>query len=329
MPMLTCRQAYDMIGDLSFGEQFGCLDRGAYDSFVGSIPVITKELVFTQMLKYFKLLTLRQWFLPKAVAGARLRNVERVMKTVDRRIHKDTDRKDFLHYILAANDERGMSRPEINVNAFSLTIAGSESTATLLTGAMFYILTHKAVYKQLTSEIRKEFNSENEITLSRINGIEFLDAVIAETLRIYPPVAVTLPRVVPGLKGDGEMIDGVFVPAGTTVGVNHFACSRHPDNFSDPENFAPERWLEGSRDMGPFDRDDRNCSQPFSYGPRNCLGKNLARAELRLIMAKILWRYDLELQPPQQSRNWQAAQKIYGFWVKGPLMCRLTPVKHD
>lgn len=326
--MVTCRQAYDLIGDLSFGEDFGCLDHGDYDSFVGSIPVITKELVFTQMLKYYKLLTLRQLFLPKAVAGARLRNVKRVMMTVDRRIRRDTDRKDFLHYILAANDEKAMSRPEINVNAFSLIIAGSESTATLLTGATFYILTHKAVYQELTSEIRNGFSSEGEITLSSISRLEFLDAVIAETLRIYPPVAVTLPRVVPGANGGGEMIDGIFVPEGTTVGVNHFACSRHPDNFSDPEDFAPERWLDKWKNTRPFDRDDRNCSQPFSYGPRNCLGKNLARAEIRLIMAKMLWRYDLELQTTQQSRNWQLDQKLYGFWVKEPLMCWLTPVKH-
>lgn len=321
---LTLRAAYDLIGDLSFGEQFGCLDKGDYDPFVRSIKAIAKELTFMQMLKYYGLLGLREFFLPKAVAGARAENMQRAMDTVDRRVQRqgETDRKDFLYYILAANDddEKGMSRAEINVNAFSLSIAGSESTATLLAGATFYILTHPSVYERLTTEIRTAFASEDDIRLSSITGLTYLDAVLTETLRIYPPVAVTLPRVVPA---GGEHIDGVFVPAGTTVGVNHFACFRHPANFHQADAFLPERWLPGRREIPPFDRDNRACLQPFSYGPRNCLGKNLARAEMRLILARMLWRFDLELDESVSRSSWHDEQRVFGFWVKLPLLCRV------
>ncbi|KKA23236.1 Cytochrome P450 [Rasamsonia emersonii CBS 393.64] len=322
---------YDLIGDLSFGEQFGCLDKGEYDPFVRSIKAIAKELTFMQMLKYYGLLGVRQFFLPKAVVGARAQNMQRAMNTVDRRVQRQTDRKDFLYYILAANDEKGMSRAEINVNAFSLSIAGSESTATLLAGATFYILTHRDVYERLTTEIRTTFASEDDIRLSSINNLEYLDAVLTETLRIYPPVAVTLPRVVPDTPAGGEDIDGSFVPVGTTVGVNHFACFRHPANFHQADSFLPERWLPDRRDQNPFDRDNRACLQPFSYGPRNCLGKNLARAEMRLILARMLWRFDLELDETMTSSSssisaWHDSQRVFGFWLKPPLMCRVTPV---
>ncbi len=67
--------------------------------------------------------------------------------------------------------------------------------------------------------------------------------------------------------------------------------------------------------------------QPFSYGPRSCLGKNLARAEMRLILAKLLWRFDVELD--EYSEKWMAGQKIFGFWAKPPLMCRLVPIQED
>ncbi|KAL1963922.1 hypothetical protein VTN77DRAFT_7728 [Rasamsonia byssochlamydoides] len=318
---------YDLIGDLSFGDNFGCLDQGDYDPFVRSIKAMSKELTFIQMLKYYDLLSLRQFFLPKAVAGARAENMKRAMETVDRRIQRNTDRKDFLYYILAANDDKGMSRGEINVNAFSLSIAGSESTATLLSGATFYILTHQPVYKKLTEEIRSSFACEDEIRLSSITQLEYLDAILTETLRIYPPVAVTLPRVVPGAAGDGENIDGRFVPAGTTVGVNHFSCFRHPANFHRPDEFLPERWLPGQQEKAPFDSDNRACLQPFSYGPRNCLGKNLARAEMRLILTRMLWRYDLELDETAANTAWHDQQKVFGFWVKPPLMCRVKVVE--
>lgn len=277
-----------------------------------------------QMLKYYRLLGVRQLCMPKSISGARAQNMKRAVDTVDRRIRRHTDRKDFLYYILQANDGKGMSRAEVNVNAFSLSIAGSESTATLLAGVTFHILTHRHIYVKLVDEIRTAYATEDGITLSRINGLEYLDAVLMETLRIYPPVAITLPRVIPP---GGERIDGVYVPAGTTVGVNPFACFRHPRNFYRPNDFLPERWLPEKCNSAPFDRDNRACLQPFSYGPRNCLGKNLARAEMRLIMVRLLWRYDLELV--EGSENWQKEQKVFGFWVKPPLMCRLSPVKRD
>lgn len=312
-----------MIGDLSFGENFGCLDSGDYHPFVRSIRAISKELTFAQMLKYYGLLRLRQYFLPKGIAGARAQNMRRVVETVQRRIQRNTDRKDFLYYILDANEGKAMTTAEIHVNAFSLSIAGSESTATALCGATYQILSHVYVYERLVHEIRAAYNSGEEITLASTNNLEYLDAVLNETLRIYPPVAITLPRVVP-LRG--ETIDGAFVPAGTTVGVNHFSCYRHPKNFYRSCDFLPERWLmkEGNA-AAPFDRDNRACMQPFSFGPRNCLGKNLARAEMRLIMARLLWQFDLELV--KGDENWVEGQKIYGFWAKSPLMCRVSQAK--
>lgn len=317
--------AFDLIGDLSFGENFGCLDNGDYHPFVRSIQAISKELTFAQMLRYYGILGLRQYFIPKGVSGARAENMKRAVQTVQTRIQKVTDRKDFLHYILAANEEKAMTPAEIHVNAFSLSIAGSESTATALCGATYEILSHPEVYKKLTAEIRGTFKSEGEIALSSINGLEYLDAVLNETLRNYPPVAITLPRVVPP---GGETIDGSYVPAGTTVGVNHFSSYHHPQNFHRASEFLPERWLVKSESVGdasPFAHDNKPCMQPFSFGPRNCLGKNLARAEMRLIMAKLLWMYDLELV--DGGKNWLEGQKIFGFWEKPPLMCRLYPVE--
>lgn len=277
-----------------------------------------------QMFIYYRLQKVRQWFMPKGVQGARFQNLKRAMDMVDKRINHETERKDFLHYILAANDEKGMSRAEINVNAFSLSVAGSESTATLLSGATFFLLTHRHVHDILVKEIRTTFKSEDEITMTSTNDLKYLEAVLTEALRLYPPVAGTLPRQVPP---GGETIDGAYVPSGTSVGVNHFSAYHHPQNFYRADDFLPERWLPGIRDAAPFDKDNRACMQPFSFGPRNCLGKNLAKAEMRLIMAKMLWRFDLQLV--EGRGDWMEGQKIFGFWAKPPLMCNLKVFKRD
>ncbi|KAL9125918.1 MAG: hypothetical protein Q9217_004953 [Psora testacea] len=322
----TGAKTFDLIGDLSFGENFGCLDNGDYIPFVRATPEISKELTFTQMLYYYRLGRLRKLFMPKGVAGSRAQNMKRAMDTVERRVQRDTDRKDFLYYILAANDEKGMSRAEIDVNAFSFSTAGSESTATLMSAATFFALSRPLVRERLLREIRTAYASEDEITLASIQGLEYLDAVLTEASRLYPPVAGTLPRVVPA---PGETIDGLYVPAGTTVGVNHFSSYRDPKNFYRSDDFLPDRWLPESRDKAPFRGDKRACLQPFSFGPRNCLGKNLARAEMRLIMARLLWRYDVALVEGGGEWQSQKEHKVFGFWVKPPLMCEISPAKRE
>ncbi|KAI4122513.1 MAG: hypothetical protein LQ338_005782 [Usnochroma carphineum] len=313
--------SFDLIGHMSFGENFGCLDKGDYAPFVRAITAMASELTFDQMWRYWGVMGVRHFFMPKGLVGQRVKNIRTAMQTVQRRIEKGSEHRDFLYYILSANDDRGMSPEEINVNAFSLSIAGSESTATALSGAAFLMLTHPSVYRRLVEEIRSAHAGEEEITLASTHQLEYLDAVITETLRMYPPVAITLPRRVPP---GGDIIAGGFVPSGTTVGVHHYSTFHHPDNFYQPANFLPERWLPGTRDAPPFANDNKGCMQPFSFGPRNCLGKNIARAEMRLLFAKLLFRFDWRLQPGQEK--W-IQQKVQGFWQKKPLFCTLTPVK--
>lgn len=312
--------AFDVIGDLSFAAKFNCIDNGDYDEFVRSISKGTKDLVVVQMMKYYKVFGLQQLFRPEASTGSRANNLKRTRDTVESRIESDTDRKDFLHYILSADEEKGMTRPEVIANSYTLMIAGSESTASWLSGTLFHILNHPHIYERLVDELRSAFKSEHEIRLANINNLEYLDAVANEVMRMYPPVPTDLPRAVPP---GGEVIDGKYVPAGTTVGIHHYTAYRSPDNFHRPDEFLPERWLPGHSDSAPFDGDNKACFQPFSYGPRGCLGKNLARAEMRLILSRLLWRFDLELVDGQE--DWVGGQLAYGLWRKTPLMCKLSP----
>ena len=327
---------FDLISDLSFGDRVGCLAKGDYDPYVSATPAISKELQYYQMLKYWGLEWARKFFMPAAVAGARQVNMKRAMSTVNDRINRNDsiDRKDFLHYILAANDDKGMSRQEIDVNAFSISTAGSESTATALAGAIFHLLQNPDTYQKLTHEIRATFPTSEAITLSTTTAksLPYLHGVLQETMRLYPPVAVTLPRRVPA-EEDGVIIDGRPVPAGTTVGVNFFAAFHSPHNFHEPEKFAPERWLTDSTDYALYANDNRDVVQPFSVGPRNCLGKNLAWAEMQLVLSRVLWEYDVRWPEKGMGglcgadEGWQNEQKLFGFWVKPPLMVCLEPVE--
>lgn len=125
------------------------------------------------------------------------------------------------------------------------------------------------------------------------------------------------PRLVaPG----GQTIVGRWLPENTRVSVHHWSTYRSETNFKDADKFVPERWLKTDP---RYANDAVEAHQPFGYGPRNCIGQMMARHEMRLILATMLFRYDLELQP--ESENW-SDQLSYALWIKNPLMIRATPV---
>jgi cytochrome P450 len=95
--------------------------------------------------------------------------------------------------------------------------------------------------------------------------------------------------------------------------------TRCPDFFSHADEFHPERWLDDPL----FKNDQKQASQPFAVGPRNCIGMNLAYVELRLIMARVLWNFELTLD--ESCSNWVDDLVEYFGWEKTPLLVRLTP----
>ncbi|KAL9075768.1 MAG: hypothetical protein Q9161_001520 [Pseudevernia consocians] len=147
-----------------------------------------------------------------SMAGKRKAHLAFTKQKTESRLNHDTDRKDFTTYIQRYNDERGMTREEIISNSEVLLVAGSETTATLLSGATYYLLSNPVVLKKLQAEIRDAFQSEDDITPLSIRSpgkVPYLEAVLTESLRMYPPFPASLPRMT-GSKGD--IIDGRFVP---------------------------------------------------------------------------------------------------------------------
>ena len=92
------------------------------------------------------------------------------------------------------------------------------------------------------------------------------------------------------------------------------------DHFKDPFVYHPERWLGDPA----FADDRKEAFQPFHLGPRNCLGKNLAYIEMRLILTRVLWNFDLRIA--EESLDWMSKQRIFNLWEKGKLNVYMTPV---
>lgn len=134
---------------------------------------------------------------PKKAAEMRNEHWRMSKDKVGHRLDLQATRPDFVSYILRHNDERGMTRQEIEENAGVLILAGSETTATLLSGCPFYVLKHPEKYNKLVQEIRGAFQKQDDITFLSVARLPYSHAVLEESLRLYPPVPEYLPRKVP------------------------------------------------------------------------------------------------------------------------------------
>ncbi|KAJ5928246.1 hypothetical protein N7466_007202 [Penicillium verhagenii] len=256
---------FDIIGDLAFGEPFGCLENSEHHPWVATMFKSIKTGAFLRALSIYPLVAMfiRQ-AMPKSLIRKRLEHYQLSKERVDRRLATSTSRPDFISYILRYNDERGMETSEIQTNAALLIQAGSETTATALAACNFYLQKHPTYYAQLVEEVRSSFNSEKEINFLSVARLPFLNAVIEEGLRMYPPSPAIGPRVVP--EG-GAMVCGQHLPEKTSVSVAHYSAFRGSCNFAKPDSFLPQRWLQDTGDT-QFKNDKREALQPFSMGPR-------------------------------------------------------------
>jgi cytochrome P450 len=133
-----------------------------------------------------------------------------------------------------------MSQDEMKETSASIVMAGSETTATLLSGAVYYLLKTPTWLKKLQDELGTAFQNESEITFTSTPQLKILNAIIHETFRLYPPVSIFLPRVVPK---EGATVAGTFIPPDTKIGIPQYAAYRSSLNFKIPDIYAPERFL--------------------------------------------------------------------------------------
>ncbi|KAL8909504.1 MAG: hypothetical protein Q9207_000184 [Kuettlingeria erythrocarpa] len=202
---------FDIIGDLAFGEPFDCLKEATYQPWVKMLMNNLKAVVLTSVTMRFPPFDrVFVKLIPKQVAQDRVNHYLMAKEKVDRRLDRNTDRPDFISHIVRHNGTKGgMTREEIQVNSGVFIAAGSETTATLLCGAIWSLCNNPGYMDQLQDEIRTKFSSAEEIKLQKTDGMTYLQAVVSECFRMYPPALAGQPRVSPP---GGDFICGHYIP---------------------------------------------------------------------------------------------------------------------
>lgn len=311
--------AFDIIGDLVWGSSFGCLDGLTTHPWIQTISQFKAATIVTSAKFYPFIYATLMAITPSAALNEVMEMWRITEQKVRERVVAGSSRPDMIAQVLESNKNprlESMSREEMEVNAMMLVAAGSESVTTLLTGLLNCLLRSPDDLAAVTGEVRTAFSSGDQIAGTKLGQLPILNATLNEGMRLCPTIPDAMRRNVPP---GGAAVAGERLPANTVVSVPPWAAYRAKRNFAKPECFIPARWLGN----GNGTRDDMAAFHPFSLGPHNCPGQNLAWLELRLILAKLLWNFDVSVPPGIELPVWEE-QGIWWFWDKQPTIIRLT-----
>lgn len=195
--------------------------------------------------------------------------------------------KDLLQLLIETNEnnsteQKGFSEIKIVANAILFFIAGFETTSTLLNWTTYALAMNPLIQERLYKEVKEVFDQKGELDYETLVELKYLDAVLKESLRIYPPL-IRVERIA---TTDHTLPNGLKIEKGTSIHIPIYAIHHKRQYFPNPELFDPDRFMDENKAKV------KSCSYlPFLQGPRNCIGSRFALLEAKMAISGLILNY--------------------------------------
>lgn len=305
--------AFDIIGDLVFGKPFGMVEKGKDEAesrslldgsvqYVSAVETLNRRGEVSSTLGWFpQLIYLKAIdpFLKNGLTAVKHLHGMAVAAVEDRQARAERgevdERVDILDLLREGKDASGqpMGKAELISETLTELIAGSDTISNTLCAIVFWVLHGErtkpgSILPRLLKELDSVMSGTDKVAGWReMHDLPFLRQCIDETMRIHSTSAIGLPRVVTAPAGVN--FEGHHFPQGTILSVPSYTIHHDAEIWGQNVNeFDPARWENLSERQ-------KQSFNPFSYGPRACVGQNIARMEMAIIIGTLFHRYDLEL----------------------------------
>lgn len=212
---------------------------------------------------------------------------ERIHEIIERKRAEPEGKQDALSILLRATDEDGgrMSDDELVGQVHLLFVAGHETSANALTFTLLLLSQHPHIMATLVDELQAVLGLNGDApTIEQLGRLPLLDAVIKESMRLFPPAAMMNRMATAPFS-----LNGYEFGQYTAVTISPYITHRMPELYAHPRRFDPSRWE--NIQPGPYEY------FPFGAGSRMCIGAQFALMEIKLVLAMLLSRYRLTLMP--------------------------------
>ncbi|XP_056401606.1 cholesterol 24-hydroxylase-like isoform X1 [Hyla sarda] len=280
----------DVITKVAFGMELG-LTEGNKSDFPNAVA-----LALEGMIKYMQNPFMQ--YMPQHRAYVRsveecavlLRNTGRecIEQRKRAKLNGEELPKDILTKILECADEQNGLDDEVMLDNFvTFFVAGQETTANQLSFTMMELTRQPEITQRLRAEIDEVIGFKRDLSYDDITNLTYMTQVLKESLRLYPPAPGTTRYI-----KDDAVIEGIKIPGGVPLMFDSYVMGRLEKFFPDPYKFHPERFSPSA--PKPY-----YCYFPFALGPRSCLGQVFSQLEARVVLSKLLQRFEFSLVPGQ------------------------------
>ncbi len=190
---------------------------------------------------------------------------------------------DLLSILLRAKARGEQSDGQLRDELMTMLLAGHDTTALTLTYTWYLLSEHPAVERRVHDELDRVVGDQNPTTAD-VRRLEYVDRVLSEAMRLYPPVYVMFRQPKTDVR-----LGGYRIPADSAVMLPQWVIHRSPRWYDDPETFDPDRWTAERRSARP-----RYAYFPFGAGPRHCIGKQFSLLEAKLVLGTVARQFSLE-----------------------------------
>lgn len=357
-PMDLARKAQyftlDVISTIGFGQAFGDLEADAdLNDYIKSgeqglsIVAVSAALGLTKYMQWPPIARLLGPSEKNKSGFGKMMSVARNL--IDSRLEKSTEGRSDM---LASFINHGLTREDLFSEALLQILAGSDTTATAIRTTMLYLMAHPRIYRRLQAEVDAAVHTgaapaaPNIIQDTTLRNLPYLQAVVREGLRIFPPVTDAVPKKVPR-GGDRVTVEGkqYYLPGGTDISYNVWGVHHDKAMFGeDAELFRPERWLleENKTNEDKLTAMRRTTEMIFGYGKYQCLGKPIAWLEITKTIFEVdyVWRIAVAALTCLQFMrhfDWAIAQpdnpwrstNYNGIWVQEQMWVLVTERNQD
>jgi cytochrome P450 len=216
---------FDIIGDLIYGESFGCLKNAEYHPWLAVVLQnirLSSYVALMERYSFLKIVIVS--LLPPHLLEKRNMHLAVIREKCSRQLNLKTADHSIVAALTAT--DACLTKGELEANLALITMAGSETSAMTMSAATYYLATNQTAASKAVEEIRSTFQSEGEICWAAVQKLPYLTAIVKETLRLYPPTPVGLPRRV---ISDGEIVCGHFIPKDVRDIKKFYLSFRYPN----------------------------------------------------------------------------------------------------
>uniref|UniRef100_A0A8C5NCP2 25-hydroxyvitamin D-1 alpha hydroxylase, mitochondrial n=1 Tax=Gouania willdenowi TaxID=441366 RepID=A0A8C5NCP2_GOUWI len=280
------------ISSVLFESRIGCLNKVVPEEtqhFIESIRTVFEKTIVTMAIPSFL-----HWLLPKTWRAFCQRwdyIFEFAKGHIDQRLRAEAEKvargeKVEGHYVTYFLSKTELPMKTVYSNITELLLAGIDTVriSSTMSWSLYELSRHPEFQASLRAEVLAVLEGRKIANAEDIARMPLLKATVKEVLRLYPIIPGNA-RVI--TEKDIE-VGGYLIPKKTLITLCHFAASRDPAVFKDPDSFQPARWLTKKKSHHPY------ASLPFGVGKRSCIGRRIAELELYLALSRILVEYDVK-----------------------------------